>query len=105
MKQAAKHLIGTHDFKCFCATGSNVSTTVRTIFDCNIEQKGHFVTITVTGDGFLYNMVRIIAGTLLDVAKGNKRQEDMIAIIKSKDRTKAGMTAPAKGLTLLEIYY
>ena len=72
---------------------------------CNIEQKGNFVTITITGDGFLYNMVRIIAGTLLDVGKGNKNPEDMIAIIESKDRTKAGMTAPAKALTLLEIYY
>ncbi len=105
MKQATKYLIGKHDFKCFCASGSNVSSTVRTIFDCNIEQKGNFVTITITGDGFLYNMVRIIAGTLLDVGKGNKNPEDMIAIIESKDRTKAGMTAPAKALTLLEIYY
>ena len=105
MKQAANYLIGTYDFKCFCAAGSSVTTTVRTIFDCTVEKKEHFITITITGDGFLYHMVRIIAGTLLEVAKGNKKAEDIISIIDSKDRTKAGMTAPAKGLTLLEIYY
>ena len=105
MKQAASYLIGTHDFKCFCAAGSSVTTTIRTIFDCIVEKKEHFVTITITGDGFLYNMVRIIAGTLLEVAKGNKKAEDVLSIIDSKNRTKAGMTAPAKGLTLLEIYY
>ena len=105
MKQAASYLIGTYDFKCFCAEGSSVTTTVRTIFDCTVEKKEHFITITITGDGFLYHMVRIIAGTLLEVAKGNKKAEDIISIIDSKDRTKAGMTAPAKGLTLLEIYY
>ena len=105
MKQAASYLIGTYDFKCFCTAGSSVTTTVRTIFDCNVEKKEHFITITITGDGFLYHMVRIIAGTLLEVAKGNKKAEDIISIINSKNRTKAGMTAPAKGLTLLEIYY
>ena len=102
MKQAASYLIGTYDFS---AAGSSVTTTVRTIFDCTVEKKEHFITITITGDGFLYHMVRIIAGTLLEVAKGNKKAEDIISIIDSKDRTKAGMTAPAKGLTLLEIYY
>ncbi len=105
MNQAANYLIGTHDFQCFCAAGSQVSTTVRTIFDCVVEKKDSFVTIKITGDGFLYHMVRIIAGTLLEVGKGKKKVEDIPIIIESKDRTKAGVTAPAKGLTLLEIYY
>lgn len=105
MNQAAKNLIGTYDFQCFCAAGSQVSTTVRTIFDCVVEKKGCFITIKITGDGFLYHMVRIIAGTLLEVGKGKKKIEDIPMMIASKDRTKAGMTAPAKGLTLLEIYY
>ncbi len=105
MKQAASYLIGTYDFKCFCAAGSSVTTTVRTIFDCTVEKKEHFITITITGDGFLYHMVRIIAGTLVDVGIGKIKPEEIPNIIESKDRTKAGMTAPAKGLTLLEIYY
>lgn len=105
MNEAAQHLIGKHDFKCFCAAGSSVQSTVRTIFDCVVQKQGNFVTILITGDGFLYNMVRIIAGTLLEVGKGKKKVEDIAGIIESKDRTKAGMTAPAKGLTLLEIFY
>ena len=105
MNQAAKYLIGTYDFQCFCAAGSQVSTTVRTIFDCVVEKNDCFVTIKITGDGFLYHMVRIIAGTLLEVGKGKKKIEDIPGIIASKDRTKAGMTAPAKGLTLLETYF
>lgn len=105
MNQAAKYLIGTYDFQCFCAAGSQVSTKVRTIFDCVVEKNDCFVTIKITGDGFLYHMVRIIAGTLLEVGKGKKKIEDIPGIIASKDRTKAGMTAPAKGLTLLETYF
>ena len=105
MKQATKYLIGKHDFKCFCASGSNVSSTVRTIFDCNIEQKGNFVTITITGDGFLYNMVRAIAGTLTYAGCGKLRPEDMRAILDSCDRENAGPTLPACGLFLNRLWY
>ncbi len=105
MKEAAKYLEGKKDFKCFCAAGSSVSSTVRTIFDCHVEKEGHFVKIYITGDGFLYNMVRIIAGTLLEVGKGRKKPNQMEYIIKSRNRNLAGMTAPPQGLTLLEICY
>lgn len=105
MNEAAKYLIGQHDFKSFCAAGSSVHSTIRTVFDCTVKKQGNFVIITITGDGFLYNMVRIVAGTLLEVGKGKKKAEDIKSIVNSKDRTKAGITAQAKGLTLLEIYY
>lgn len=105
MNIAANYIVGKHDFQCFCAAGASVRSTVRTIFHCNVEQKGHFITISITGDGFLYNMVRIIAGTLLEVGKGRKKPQDLQCIIASGDRTKAGMTAPPQGLTLMEIIY
>ena len=105
MNQAAKHLIGTHDFKAFCAAGSSTKTTVRTIFECSVIKNGEEVLILVTGDGFLYNMVRIIAGTLIDVGKGKLSPEDIPSILAGRDRTKAGKTAGAQGLTLMRIYY
>lgn len=70
MNEGAKAFLGTHDFAAFCAAGAQVSTTVRTIFDCHVEKQGESVRILVTGDGFLYNMVRILAGTLLAVGMG-----------------------------------
>ena len=82
-----------------------VKTTVRTIYACDVEKEGDIITIRVTGNGFLYNMVRIIAGTLLEVGKGNVAPEQMEDIIKSADRKEAGPTAPAKGLKLVEIRY
>lgn len=105
MEKAAKYFIGTHDFKAFCATGSSVSTTVRTIFDCYVEKQGDCICISVTGDGFLYNMVRILAGTLIYVGLGKILPQEVPAIIGSCDRTKAGKTAGPQGLTLLKIYY
>lgn len=105
MKEGAKAFVGTHDFQAFCAAGSSVSTTVRTIFDCHVEQNGDHIRIFVTGDGFLYNMVRIIAGTLIAVGQGKIPAEAVAKIIESKDRTRAGQTAEPQGLTLLEIYY
>lgn len=105
MQQGAKAFIGKHDFAAFCAAGSTVSSTVRTIFDCYVEQEGNCIRILVTGDGFLYNMVRILAGTLIAVGQGKKKASDVADIIASKDRRNAGQTAEPQGLTLLEIYY
>ena len=105
MNIAAKKFIGTYDFAAFCAAGSNVSTTVRTIFDCYVKQEGDMIYIYVTGDGFLYNMVRIMAGTLISVGQGKISHEEIIEIILSKDRQRAGQTAEPQALTLQEIYY
>ncbi|MBR5316251.1 MAG: tRNA pseudouridine synthase A, partial [Firmicutes bacterium] len=107
METAAKHIVGTHDFACFQAAGGTPrETTVRTIFDLKVIPKGHDeLWIEVTGDGFLYNMVRIIVGTLVDVGQGKKQADSLKEIIASADRQKAGHTAPAEGLYLLEIYY
>lgn len=105
MNEGAKAFVGTHDFQAFCAAGSSVSTTVRTIFDCHVEQEGHYIRLYVTGDGFLYNMVRIIAGTLIAVGQGKILPVEVSDIIASKDRRKAGQTAEPQGLTLLKIYY
>ena len=105
MQEGAKYLVGTHDFKSFQATGSNVKTTVRTIFDMDVKRDGDFILITVVGSGFLYNMVRIIAGTLIAIGEGKILPEDVEKIMKSCDRTKAGKTAVAGGLTLVKIDY
>ncbi len=105
MNRAASAFIGRHDFAAFCAAGSSVSSTVRTIFDCHAEREGDVVKIFVTGDGFLYNMVRIIAGTLMAAGLGKLPPEALPGIIESGDRQQAGQTAEPQGLTLLEIYY
>ena len=105
MNEGAKALIGTHDFAAFCAAGAQVSTTVRTIFDCHVKRQGESVCISVTGDGFLYNMVRIIAGTLLAVGTGKLEAAAVSGIIASRDRAQAGQTAEPQGLTLMEIFY
>ncbi len=106
MKKAAEQIVGTHDFRCFQAAGGNERlTTVRTIHKLDIHQEGKDVIIEVTGDGFLYNMVRIMAGTLIEVGLGKKSPEDIPKMIESKDRQKAGHTAPAGGLYLMEIFY
>ncbi|MBQ1228246.1 MAG: tRNA pseudouridine(38-40) synthase TruA [Firmicutes bacterium] len=106
MQEAAKHIVGTHDFKCFqAAGGEEKETTVRTIYSLDVKREGENVVIEVAGDGFLYNMVRIITGTLVEVGLGKKKPEDLAAIIDSKDRRKAGHTAPAEGLYLVEVYY
>lgn len=105
MQAAAEAVIGTHDFAAFCAAGAQVSSTVRTIFDCQVERQGDCVRILVTGDGFLYNMVRILAGTLLAVGQGRLAPEEVANILESRDRRKAGQTAEPQGLTLQEIFY
>ena len=105
MKEAASYLIGEHDFKSFCGTGAQVKTTVRTVKEIQIEKSGDRITIRITGEGFLYNMVRIIAGTLMDIGGGLYPPEKMKEILEAKHRKKAGPTAPARGLTLMKIQY
>lgn len=105
MQEAAKAFIGEHDFLGFAAAGFTVKTTVRTIYSLDVRKSGDLIEIDVCGNGFLYNMVRIIAGTLVHVGGGKIKACDMGDIIASKDRKRAGITAPAKGLCLKEVYY
>lgn len=105
MNEVSKAFIGTHDFKAFAASGNSSKTTVRTIFDIDVKREGEFVVITVTGDGFLYNMIRIMAGTLMLAGTGKLDFDGLLKIIESRDRTKAGKTAGPNGLTLMEINY
>lgn len=101
MRKAAGYLVGEHDFKSFCSVGNQTETTVRTIFSMAVTKEDTDVVIRVQGSGFLYNMVRIIAGTLLDVGLGRRQPEEIPEILKAGKREAAGPTAPAKGLTLI----
>ena len=106
MRKAGEYLLGEHDFKSFCGAGAQVKTTTRTIYSCEVEKDGNdIITIRVTGNGFLYNMVRIIAGTLIRVGGGEMLPDEMPQILGRKDRTAAGPTAPAHGLTMMGIEY
>ena len=105
MQEAAKHLIGEHDFKSFCSTKTSVTDTVRTIYDIQVKKEDQMVSIFVNGNGFLYNMVRIIAGTLIDVGLKRRSPEEIAYMLECQDRQIAGPTAPAKGLTLMKIDY
>ncbi len=105
MNQAAQALVGTHDFKCFMSSGSDVKNTVRTIYECRIYKNGDLLELKVCGNGFLYNMVRAIAGTLYFVGLGKSSVESVKAAIESKDRFFAGKTMPPQGLTLEEVFY
>lgn len=102
MKEAAAYLIGEHDFKSFCQVGAQVQSTVRTLYQAEVEEQGDDLVIRVCGNGFLYNMVRIIAGTLMEIGQGKKAPGDIPSIIEAKDRAAAGPTAPAHGLTLIK---
>lgn len=105
MREACTYLVGEHDFSSFCAAGAQVQSKVRTIYSLEILPETDGFTIRVTGNGFLYNMVRILAGTLLKVGDGSLKPEDMTVILESKNRENAGPTAPAKGLRLCWIRY
>ena len=105
MKKAASYLIGKHDFKAFSSIRRTNKSTVREIYDIDIYDDGKEIQITFRGNGFLYNMVRIIVGTLLEVGKGERPASDMKRILESKDREQAGPTAAAQGLFLLEVEY
>lgn len=103
MRRAAAYLVGEHDFASFCSAGSQAETTVRTIFSLDVEREGEEIVIRVTGSGFLYNMVRIIAGTLMEAGSGRMEPEKMPEILRARDRAAAGPTAPACGLVLKEL--
>ncbi len=102
MQQAAAYLVGEHDFKSFCTVGAQVESTVRTITDLQVFTVEDEIVIRVTGTGFLYNMVRIIAGTLLEIGYGRRKVEELPFILEAKDRQAAGPTAPACGLRLVK---
>ena len=104
MKKEAKSLIGTYDFKGFMSSGSSVIDTVRTIYNIEVSKSEDLIIIEIEGNGFLYNMVRIIAGTLVDIGRG-RITEKMSTIIESKSRSMAGHTAPAHGLYLKKVDY
>ena len=106
MRQAASYLIGEHDFKSFCTVRSQAEETVRTIYNLTLEKdREGLITMRISGSGFLYNMVRIIAGTLLKVGMGVYPPEQVEKILDARDRQAAGGTAPAKGLTLVSMEY
>jgi tRNA pseudouridine38-40 synthase len=105
MRKAARYIIGTHDFACFCASGSEVKSTVRTVHSLGITEQFPLIHMDITGSGFLYHMARIITGTLIDTGHGKLSPKDMREIIDGRDRNKAGATAPAQGLTLIAVYY
>ncbi len=109
LRAAAKLFEGERDFKAFCASGSSVKTTVRTVYEVNVEESESFSTrdikIYVAGNGFLYNMVRTLAGTLLDIASGRRSEESLLRAFETGERTLLGKTMPAKGLTLMNVEY
>jgi len=105
MKQAIKYFEGEHDFKGFRASGTSSKNSVRTIYKAEVKQDGEKIIIELTGNGFMYNMVRIISGTIVDVGLGKIEPETIPEIINSKDRNKAGKTLPAHGLYLVEVFY
>ncbi len=105
MKKAAQYLVGEHDFKSFCSIHAVVETTVRTIYAIDVEREHDVIGIRITGNGFLYNMVRIIAGTLIQAGCGMIEPEDVKEILEAKDRSMAGPTAPACGLTMIGITF
>lgn len=105
MEKAAALLTGTHDFRSFCSNKRYKKSTVRTVSQIKIIRGGDDLTLTFRGDGFLYNMVRILTGTLLEVGVGERKAEEMPAVLAAKDRSAAGRTAPAQGLCLVEVIY
>ena len=105
MKEAATYIVGEHDFKSFCSANASAKTTVRTIYSLDIDKVDNMITMRITGNGFLYNMVRIIAGTLINVGTGMWEPEYVKDIMEKRDRQKAGPKAAAEGLTLIEIVY
>ena len=107
MNQAAQYIVGEHDFASFCSSGSQAETTVRTVYSCQVykDLENDIISIRITGGGFLYNMVRIIAGTLIKIGGSDVPAEAMKDIIEAADRAAAGPTAPANGLTMIGLEY
>lgn len=105
MREGAAFLVGEHDFVSFCNIRTNTTDTVRTVYELDIEKQGDELILRITGNGFLYNMVRIIAGTLIRVGRGFYEPRRVKEILEAKKRTEAGVTAPPQGLVLVEIKY
>lgn len=105
LDKAAKDFVGTHDFKAMCSTDCTKENTVRTIYYFNVRREGDLIFFNVSGNGFLYNMVRIMVGTLLFINEGKIGENDIPKILALKDRTKAGKTVPPQGLYLNKVYY
>ncbi|WP_078551199.1 tRNA pseudouridine(38-40) synthase TruA [Bacillus alkalicellulosilyticus] len=105
MVAGSKHLLGKHDFTSFCSTKTATSNRVRTIYELDIERDGNEFVFRIVGNGFLYNMVRIIVGTLLEVGRGKREPEDIKSILEAQNRKRAGKTAPGHGLYLWEVTY
>ena len=104
-REAAGYLVGEHDFVSFCNVRTDVENTVRTVYALDVLQQGDEITVRITGNGFLYNMVRIIVGTLIRVGRGFYEPEEVKEILEEKKRTAAGVTAPPQGLFLMEIEF
>lgn len=105
MREAAGHFVGKYDFSTFMSEGSDVEDTVRNVTALSVNKNGDLIEIRISADGFLYNMVRIIVGTLTEVAFGRISPDSIPEIIASCDRSRAGMTAPAEGLYLNKVIY
>ncbi|HEX5217004.1 MAG TPA: tRNA pseudouridine(38-40) synthase TruA [Vicinamibacterales bacterium] len=105
MRRAAAFCVGTHDFASFQARGTSVTDTVRTLARCDVREHAGEIVVEVEGDGFLRHMVRIIVGTLSEIGAGARPVESMAAMIAARDRSSAGLTAPASGLTLVSVRY
>ena len=105
MNQAIQYLIGEHDFKSFKSSGTSSKSSVRTIYEASVWRENELVKIQLTGNGFLYNMIRIISGTLVDVGIGKIEPTEVKEILEAKDRNKAGKTLPANGLCLINVEY
>lgn len=105
LNECAQAYCGTHDFRAFCSSGSSVQTTVRTVTGFSVSRENDLIKMTVSADGFLYNMVRIMVGTLTDITLGKISPDEISAIIDSLDRSRAGVTAPPQGLYLNKVYY
>ncbi|HEX7064911.1 MAG TPA: tRNA pseudouridine(38-40) synthase TruA [Bacillales bacterium] len=105
MAEAAEVLVGEHDFSSFCAANTDVKNKIRTLENLNIIHKGDEIVFRLVGNGFLYQMVRIIVGTLIEVGRGKRPAKDVSRILAEKDRTQAGPTAPGKGLVLWKVTY
>lgn len=105
MREAAAIFVGTHDFRELCASKRTKKSTVRTIYSIDVAREGALITIAYRGDGFLYNMVRILTGTLIEVGLGRRTAQSVTALLDTDRRQRAGYTAPAKGLTLVSVEY
>ena len=105
MKEGASFLLGTHDFTSFCSAKTEVEDKIRSIKEIDFSMDHELLTLKFTGDGFLYNMVRILVGTLLEIGSGERKPTEIQKILEAKDRRLAGKTAPANGLYLWQVFY